>query len=74
MTRAAVCAVLLLSLPACFSGNAETALEQDLRVRRGDFRSDVVLAGELEAARGELLSVPPLPSWQTAIKWLAASP
>lgn len=30
-----------------------------------------MLAGELEAARGELLSVPPLPSWQTAIKWIA---
>ena len=40
-------------------------------MRRGDYRAEVVLAGELEAARGELLSVPPLPSWQTAIKWIA---
>ncbi|HEX6097499.1 MAG TPA: HlyD family efflux transporter periplasmic adaptor subunit [Thermoanaerobaculia bacterium] len=71
LTRAIVCAVLFLPLAACFSGNAETAPEQDLRVRRGDFQSAVVLAGELEAARGELLSVPPLPSWQTAIKWIA---
>jgi len=30
-----------------------------------------VLSGELEAARGETLNVPPLPSWQTAIKWIA---
>jgi multidrug resistance efflux pump len=71
MTRAVICAVLFLPLPACFSGYSETAPEQDLRVRRGDFRAEVVLAGELEAARGELLSVPPLPSWQTAIKWIA---
>ncbi|MGZ8730176.1 MAG: HlyD family secretion protein [Thermoanaerobaculia bacterium] len=71
MTRAIVCAVLLLPLTACFSGYSETAPEQDLLVRRADFRSEVLLAGELEAARGELLSVPPLPSWQTAIKWLA---
>lgn len=70
-TRTLVCAVLLLPLAACFSGYSETAPEQDLRVRRGDFRAEVVLAGELEAARGELLSVPPLPSWQTAIKWIA---
>lgn len=71
MTRAIVCAVLLLPLTACFSGYSESAPEQDLRVRRADFRSEVLLAGELEAARGELLSVPPLPSWQTAIKWIA---
>lgn len=69
--RTLVCAVLFLPLAACFSGYSESAPEQDLRVRRGDFRAEVVLAGELEAARGELLSVPPLPSWQTAIKWIA---
>jgi multidrug resistance efflux pump len=71
LTRIFCCALLVAPLSACFSGNAETAPELDLRVHRGDFRSDVVLAGELEAARGELLSVPPLPSWQTAIKWIA---
>ncbi len=42
-----------------------------LRVRRGAFASDVLLSGELEAARGDFLAVPQLPSWQTAIKWLA---
>ena len=70
-TRAFLCAVLLLPLNGCLSGYSDTAPAQDLRVRRGDFRAEVVLAGELEAARGELLSVPPLPSWQTAIKWIA---
>lgn len=40
-------------------------------MRRAAFLSEVVLSGELDAARGELLSVPPLPNWQTAIKWMA---
>ena len=40
-------------------------------MRRGAFTSDVVLSGELEAARGDSLAVPQLPSWQTAIKWIA---
>lgn len=40
-------------------------------MRRGAFVHDVVLSGELEAARGDALAVPPLPSWQTAIKWIA---
>lgn len=43
----------------------------DLRVRRGAFASDAVLTGELRAARGDDITVPPLPSWQTSIKWLA---
>ena len=71
MTRAFVSALLLLPLAACYSGYSESAPEQDLRVRRGEFKNEVVISGELEAARGELLSVPPLPSWQTAIKWIA---
>ena len=69
--RASLCAVLLLFLGSCYSGYSDSAPEQDLRVRRGTFASDVVLSGELEAARGELLAVPPLPSWQTGIKWIA---
>lgn len=40
-------------------------------MRRGAFINDVVLSGELEAARGESLTVPTLPNWQTAIKWIA---
>jgi multidrug resistance efflux pump len=71
MTRSILCAVTLLAFSSCFSGHAETAGAPDLRVRRGAFLSEVVLSGELDAARGELLSVPPLPNWQTAIKWMA---
>ena len=64
-------AVLLVLLNGCLSGYSDDKPEQQLRVRRGTFTADVLLAGELEAARGELLSVPPLPNWQTAIKWIA---
>lgn len=71
MTRILTCAVLAAALAGCFSGYSESAPPGDLRVRRGDFASDLVLSGELEAARGETLNVPPLPSWQTAIKWIA---
>ena len=75
MSRPVICglvsAALAATLVGCFSGYSETAPVGDLRVHRGDFSSDLVLSGELEAARGETLNVPPLPSWQTAIKWIA---
>ena len=56
---------------ACFSGYEDDA-KRELRVRRGTFRADVVLTGELRAAAGEELAVPRLPQWQTSIKWIAA--
>ena len=71
MNRAFLIAVLALALPGCFSGYSETPDRDELRVRRASFANDMVLSGEVEAARGEFLNVPPLPSWQTAIKWLA---
>jgi multidrug resistance efflux pump len=71
MKRALACAVLPLTLSGCFSGYSETPSAGDLRVHRGAFASDLTLSGELEAARGETLNVPALPSWQTAIKWIA---
>ena len=71
MKRADLCAVLAsLLLSACFSGYSETPTGE-LRVRKGELASDLILSGELEAARGDSLNVPPLPSWQTAIKWIA---
>ncbi len=71
--RADFCALLIASavLTGCFSGNADTPPPGELRVRKGELASDLILSGELEAARGESLNVPPLPSWQTAIKWIA---
>jgi multidrug resistance efflux pump len=71
MTRVLVCALVVLPVAGCFSGYSDDAPRQDLRVRRGEFRNEVILSGEVEAARGDLLAVPVLPSWQTAIKWLA---
>lgn len=63
-------AVALL-LAGCFSGyESDTPARDDLRVRRGAFRGDVVLTGELRAGRGDDLVVPRLPQWQTSIKWM----
>jgi hypothetical protein len=66
-----LCAVLLLAA-GCFSGYDSGAPTPDdaLRVRRGAFRGDVILTGELRAGRGDELVVPRLPQWQTSIKWL----
>src|SRR5438105_3511269 len=64
-----LCAVLLAA--GCFSGyDSGAPAAEDLRVRRGAFRGDVVLTGELRAGRGDDLVVPRLPQWQTSIKWL----
>lgn len=72
MKRADLCAVLASALlTGCLSGYSDEPSPGELRVRKGEFASDLVLSGELEAARGESLNVPPLPSWQTAIKWIA---
>jgi multidrug efflux pump subunit AcrA (membrane-fusion protein) len=71
MKRTLACAVLAAAAAGCFSGYSDDTPAAELRVRRGDFASDVTLSGELEAARGEFLAVPSLPNWQTAIKWIA---
>jgi HlyD family secretion protein len=71
MKSAPLCVVLLV-LAGCFSGHADDSREpNELVVRQGPFINEVILSGELEAARGDSLAVPPLPNWQTAIKWLA---
>ena len=64
------CAVAVI-LCGCFLGYRSEADTKALRVRRGTFASDVVITGELRAARGEELAVPRLPQWQTSIKWIA---
>ncbi|HSY48574.1 MAG TPA: HlyD family efflux transporter periplasmic adaptor subunit [Thermoanaerobaculia bacterium] len=64
------CAVALLAA-GCFSGYRTEADAKALRVRRGTFARDVVITGELRAARGDELAVPRLPQWQTTIKWMA---
>ena len=69
--RTIVCAALSAMAIACFSGYRENEGDQALKVRRGTFTSNVLLTGELEAARGAAITVPALPNWQTSIKWLA---
>ena len=70
MRRGPAVAIAALFLHACFSGyNAPSG--ETTRVHRGTFVQNVVLTGQLDAARGDLIAVPPLPSWQTSIKWLA---
>ena len=70
MKQTILCAVTLLAA-GCFSGyDSGAPAAEDLRVRRGAFRGDVVLTGELRAGRGDDLVVPRLPQWQTSIKWL----
>jgi hypothetical protein len=65
-----LCAVALLGA-GCFSGyDSGAPAAEELRVRRGAFRGDVLLTGELRAGRGDDLVVPRLPQWQTSIKWL----
>ncbi len=73
MTLFRTCASIALALAAasCFSGYRTEADAKALRVHRGTFASDVVLTGELRAARGDEIAVPQLPQWQTTIKWIA---
>lgn len=40
-------------------------------VREGLFTDRILLTGDVEAEVAETISVPPLPSWQTSLKWLA---
>jgi HlyD family secretion protein len=70
-TRPTLAAATALLIAGCFSGYSETPARGELHLRRGAFHDDVVLTGALEAARGEEITVPALPSSQTSIKWIA---
>lgn len=65
-----VCVTSALLFASCFSQAIHDA-PSGVRVRRGSFANDIVITGELKAARGENITVPRLPSWQTSIKWIA---
>ncbi len=69
--RPLIAASLLFLLAGCFSQYADSPEPGALVVRRAPYANDMVLSGELEAARGEFLTVPALPNWQTSIKWIA---
>ena len=68
--RAISAAIAVSLVTSCFSGYSEKE-DKSLRVRRGTFANDIVLTGELDAARGTAITVPELPEWQTSIKWMA---
>lgn len=74
MRRFVPFAVLAMAVAGCFSGYSDPGpaptSSQELKVRRAPFAQDLTISGELEAARGEVLSVPTLPQWQTSIKWV----
>ena len=61
--------ILLVVAAGCFSGYSTD--DHAPRVRRGAFVRELTLTGEIDAARGEMIAVPNLPSWQTSIKWIA---
>lgn len=69
-TGSGLTAIALIAA-GCFSGYSEAPSRGESRVHRGNFVSEITLTGELEAARGEAITVPNLPSWQTSIKWIA---
>ena len=63
--------ILLLVGTGCFSGYSTDDSQSGPRVRRGEFVRELTLTGEIDAARGTMIAVPNLPSWQTSIKWIA---
>jgi multidrug efflux pump subunit AcrA (membrane-fusion protein) len=68
--KAILSALVVATLASCFA-RAVPDRSGDLRVRKGMFASNAILTGELRAARGDDITVPRLPSWQTSIKWLS---
>jgi multidrug resistance efflux pump len=70
MRRGLPATVAFVVLTGCFS-SYDSPTKATARVHRGTFVQNAVITGQLDAARGEFIAVPPLPSWQTSIKWLA---
>jgi multidrug resistance efflux pump len=68
-------ASLLAPLSGCSEGGAHAAAQREggdaLVAHRGTFRQRLLLSGELEAERGEPLSVPRTNQFQLQIRWLA---
>jgi len=54
------------------SGTGHDVSARQLVTRRGDLVERMVLTGELDAGSGAAITVPALPQWQSAIKWIAA--
>src|SRR5260370_1751445 len=65
-----IVAVLTLLAAGCFFGYRHDPAQPAVRVHRGKFVDDMVLTGQIEAARGAVIAVPRLPAWQTSIRWI----
>lgn len=72
-SRAAAFAGWAVAAAGCSVGHAGAPAagpEADPVVRRGTFATRFLLTGELEASSAAVLTVPPMPNWQTTIRWL----
>src|SRR5258708_7283549 len=65
-----IVAALTLLAAGCFVGYRHDPAQPAVRVHRGKFVEDMVLTGQIEAARGAVIAVPRLPAWQTSIRWM----
>lgn len=76
LSRAVAFAGWAVAAAGCSVGRAgppaapESGPETDPVVRRGTFATRFLLTGELEASSAAVLTVPPMPNWQTTIRWL----
>lgn len=75
ITRRTAFYLALASLPllgGCGGQRADAASSPgSLVVRRGDLVQQFVLTGEIRSRNAQIISVPPLPEWNTTIQWLA---
>lgn len=63
---------LLPFVSGCGESSADAApAPGSLVVRRGDLVQQFVMTGEIRSRNAQLISVPPLPEWNTTIQWLA---
>lgn len=63
-------AVLALLATRCGTPAQGSPRASNAKVTRGDLVDVVTLTGELQASRGTAITVPPMESWQTSIRWL----
>src|SRR5260221_387384 len=68
--RIVASALTLLAMGCFFGYRHDDPAHAAVRVHRGKFVEDMVLTGQIEAARGAVIAVPRLPAWQTSIRWI----
>ncbi len=68
--RVIASALTLLAMGCFFGYRHDDPAHAAVRVHRGKFVENMVLTGQIEAARGAVIAVPRLPAWQTSIRWI----